>query len=79
MKRIILGSNSPRRRELLAGLEINILPVDGVYYEWHDGDGLNGVSDVFGVKPEDIQTLDDIRKLPMMKKTGNGWLQTANI
>lgn len=39
---------------LLAGLEINILPVDGVYYEWHDGDGLNGVSDVFGVKPEDI-------------------------
>ena len=39
---------------LRAGLEINILPVDGVYYEWHDGDGLNGVSDVFGVKPEDI-------------------------
>ncbi len=39
---------------LLAGLEINILPVDGVYYEWHDGDGLNGVSDVFGVSPEDI-------------------------
>lgn len=39
---------------LLAGLEINILPVDGVYYEWHDGDGLNGVSDVFGVTPEDI-------------------------
>ena len=29
---------------LRAGLEINILPVDGVYYEWHDGDGLNGVS-----------------------------------
>ena len=39
---------------LLAGMEINILPVDGVYYEWHDGDGLNGVSDVFGVTPEDI-------------------------
>lgn len=39
---------------LLAGLEINILPVDGVYYEWHDGDGLNGVSEVFGVSPEDI-------------------------
>ena len=39
---------------LLAGLEINILPVDGVYYEWHDGDGLNGVSEVFGVMPEDI-------------------------
>ncbi len=39
---------------LLAGMEINILPVDGVYYEWHDGDGLNGVSDVYGVTPEDI-------------------------
>ena len=39
---------------LQAGMEINILPVDGVYYEWHDGDGLNGVSDVFKVTPEDI-------------------------
>lgn len=39
---------------LLAGMEINILPVDGVYYEWHDGDGLNGVADVYGVTPEDI-------------------------
>ena len=39
---------------LMAGMEINILPVDGVYYEWHDGDGLNGVSDVYGVTPEDI-------------------------
>ena len=39
---------------LKAGMEINILPVDGVYYEWHDGDGLNGVSDVFKVTPEDI-------------------------
>ncbi len=39
---------------LRAGMEINILPVDGVYYEWHDGDGLNGVSDVYGVTPEDI-------------------------
>ena len=39
---------------LLAGMEINILPVDGVYYEWHDGDGLNGVADVYGVTPEEI-------------------------
>ena len=39
---------------LRAGMEINILPVDGVYYEWHDGDGLNGVADVYGVTPEDI-------------------------
>ena len=39
---------------LRAGMEINILPTDGVYYEWHDGDGLNGVADVFKVTPEDI-------------------------
>lgn len=34
--------------------ELNILPVDGTYYEWQDGDGLNGVSTFFGVSPEDI-------------------------
>lgn len=33
---------------------LNILPVDGVYYQWHAGDGLNGVAKVLGVKPEDI-------------------------
>ncbi len=33
---------------------LDILPVDGVYYEWHEGDGLNGVARVLGVKPEDI-------------------------
>lgn len=36
------------------GMELNILPVDGVYYDWHDGDGLNGVAQVYGVTPEDI-------------------------
>lgn len=39
---------------LIAGMTLNILPVDGVYYEWHDGDGLNGVSEVYGVTPESI-------------------------
>lgn len=34
--------------------ELNILPVNGTYYEWQDGDGLNGVSTFFGVTPEDI-------------------------
>ena len=33
---------------------LNILPVDGTYYEWQKGDGLNGVAKYFGVKPEDI-------------------------
>ena len=39
---------------LSPGQELNILPVDGVYYEWHAGDGLNGVADFYGVTPEDI-------------------------
>ncbi|HEY5670440.1 MAG TPA: M23 family metallopeptidase, partial [Anaerolineales bacterium] len=34
--------------------ELNILPIDGTYYQWQAGDGLNGVSKFFGVKPEDI-------------------------
>jgi len=39
---------------LRPGQELNILPVDGVYYRWSAGDGLNGVAKFFGVKPEDI-------------------------
>jgi hypothetical protein len=35
-------------------MELNILPVDGTYYQWQAGDGLNGVAKYFGVKPEDI-------------------------
>ncbi|MHC1781486.1 MAG: peptidoglycan DD-metalloendopeptidase family protein [Anaerolineaceae bacterium] len=33
---------------------LNILPTNGVYYEWHAGDGLNGVADFYGVTPESI-------------------------
>jgi murein DD-endopeptidase MepM/ murein hydrolase activator NlpD len=36
------------------GQVLNILPVDGVYYEWHEGDGLNGVAKGLGVTPQDI-------------------------
>jgi LysM repeat protein len=39
---------------LRVGQKLNILPVDGTYYEWQPGDGLNGVAEYFGVKPEDI-------------------------
>ncbi len=34
--------------------ELNILPLDGTYYQWQAGDGLNGVSKFFGVTPGDI-------------------------
>ena len=39
---------------LQPGQELNILPVDGVYYEWSKGDTLAGWAKTFGVKPEDI-------------------------
>jgi len=39
---------------LSAGQELNILPLNGTYYEWQDGDGLNGVASFFGVTPETI-------------------------
>jgi murein DD-endopeptidase MepM/ murein hydrolase activator NlpD len=39
---------------LKSGQELNILPVDGTYHEWQEGEGLNGVASYYGVKPEDI-------------------------
>lgn len=33
---------------------LNILPVNGTYHRWSQGDGLNGVAKFFGVNPEDI-------------------------
>ncbi len=39
---------------LAPGQVLNILPVDGIYYEWHAGDGLNGVAEFFGVTPDSI-------------------------
>jgi murein DD-endopeptidase MepM/ murein hydrolase activator NlpD len=47
----ILGDNP---HNLTPDQELNILPVNGTYYEWQAGDGLNGVSKFFGVTPEEI-------------------------
>jgi murein DD-endopeptidase MepM/ murein hydrolase activator NlpD len=47
----VLGDNPHNLRE---GQELNILPENGTYYKWQAGDGLNGVSEFFGVKPEVI-------------------------
>jgi pimeloyl-ACP methyl ester carboxylesterase len=33
---------------------LNILPVNGTYHEWQQGEGLNGVAQYYGVTPEDI-------------------------
>jgi murein DD-endopeptidase MepM/ murein hydrolase activator NlpD len=39
---------------LKPGQELNILPQDGTYHEWQQGEGLNGISNYYGVAPEDI-------------------------
>ncbi|MCC6148546.1 MAG: M23 family metallopeptidase [Anaerolineaceae bacterium] len=39
---------------LSPGQLLNILPVNGVYYEWHAGDGLNGVAEFYKTTVEEI-------------------------
>jgi murein DD-endopeptidase MepM/ murein hydrolase activator NlpD len=39
---------------LSPGQEINIPPVDGTLYTWHEGDGLSGVAKFFGVDANEI-------------------------
>lgn len=44
----------PNVNLLQPGMVLDIPPIDGVVYEWHEGDGLNGVAEFYKVKPEDI-------------------------
>jgi LysM repeat protein len=39
---------------VIPGIELNILPQNGVLHTWSAGEGLNGVSQYYGVTPEDI-------------------------
>ncbi len=39
---------------LQVGQILNILPADGVLYEWHEGDGLNAVAKYYNVDPDVI-------------------------
>jgi murein DD-endopeptidase MepM/ murein hydrolase activator NlpD len=41
---------------LSAGMELKIPPVDGVYYQWQEGDSLEAVAEEFEVEVEDILT-----------------------
>lgn len=36
------------------GQILNILPMNGTYHRWSAGEGMNGVAEGYGVKPEDI-------------------------
>ncbi len=48
---LVLADNP---HNLRPGQELSILPVDGTYYRWQAGDGLNTVAKFFGVPPETI-------------------------
>lgn len=39
---------------LSVGVELFILPMDGVYHRWSEGEGLNGVASFYGVSPDVI-------------------------
>jgi LysM repeat protein len=39
---------------LILGVELYILPEDGVYHRWSEGEGLNGVAKFYGVSPDVI-------------------------
>lgn len=39
---------------LVIGLDLYILPVDGLYHRWSEGEGLNGVSSFYNVDPDVI-------------------------
>ncbi len=39
---------------LVPGLELYILPEDGLYHMWSEGEGLNGVAEFYGVDPDVI-------------------------
>ena len=47
----ILGDDP---ENLKVGQVLKILPVDGVYYQWHDKDSLTKVAKFYGVSPNDI-------------------------
>ncbi|MBN2548250.1 MAG: peptidoglycan DD-metalloendopeptidase family protein [Anaerolineales bacterium] len=48
---LVLADNP---HNLRPGQELVILPIDGAYYRWSAGDGLNGVAKFFGVQPDEI-------------------------
>jgi hypothetical protein len=45
-------ADDPHR--LLPGQELNIMPMNGTYHRWSEGEGLNGVARGYSVTPDDI-------------------------
>ncbi len=55
-KSLLWGNQTtlPEPHWLTPGQVLNILPQDGALYEWHQGDGLNGVAKFYQVDPDVI-------------------------
>jgi len=65
---------------LSPGQELNILPTDGVYYQWTEGDNLNSIASFFKVDPQAIldypgnRFLTDLTKPSGPEITAGTWL-----
>lgn len=60
---------------LRPGMELNLLPVDGVYYQWQAGDDLDHVASEFGVAPDDILDWPGNQISPTTEQIADGqWL-----
>ncbi len=75
------GTLKDRPDYLPIGIQLNILPVDGVYHQWAETDSLNTVAKFYGVTPEDIVNFpgnhldpDNIGDLDHPNITAGTWL-----
>lgn len=60
---------------LRPGIELNVLPVDGVYYQWNAGDDLDQVAGLFGVSAEVILDWPGNQLSPVAPQVEGGeWL-----
>jgi LysM repeat protein len=70
-----LDSLSDDPHALQAGDELNVLPVDGVYYQWKAGDKLEAVAEAFGVTSDAILDWPGNDLSPIAAEIGPGeWL-----
>lgn len=56
---------------LRPGQTLNVLPTDGTYYEWDEGDSLGSVADFFGVETDSIVEYPGNRFDLALASTGN--------
>jgi murein DD-endopeptidase MepM/ murein hydrolase activator NlpD len=60
---------------LRPGQELNILPVDGVYYQWHEGDSIQRVADTFKADAGEILDWPGNNLNPLEPEVADGaWL-----